>query len=102
MCGQRPFRQRPACLEASINARLDTVRTVAVMRGDFATALDSLTEHQQERASLRKPAAVDAPVLDALGTAEVTIWVALAAKPSAERAIVERFRGLACTPPGKN
>jgi hypothetical protein len=69
---------------------------LAVMRGDFATALDRLTEHQNERGALQKLAGVDAPLLDALGTAEVTIWVALAARPSAERAIVERFRGLAC------
>ncbi|MBA2542108.1 MAG: hypothetical protein H0V17_20880 [Deltaproteobacteria bacterium] len=71
---------------------------LAAMRGDFAAALDALAAHQTERKSFDKLVAPDAPLLDAIGTAEVTLWLMMAAKPSVDPAVVERFRGLACRP----
>jgi len=69
---------------------------LAAMRGDFAAALDALAAHQTERKSFDKLVAPDAPLLDAIGTAEVTLWLMMAAKPSVDPAVIERFRGLAC------
>lgn len=76
---------------------------LALLRDDLAGSLAILSDHLQERASLyRQTRPSPDPILfDAIETAEVTVWLILAARPSVDGAIVDRFRALACAPSGQ-
>ena len=87
-------------LRAGLSAQPASLARVelALLGGDVRAALDALEAHQRDRMSLLGEAsASSATLVTELATAEVGVWIALAAKPPA-KPLLGRFRKLACAP----